>query len=58
MRKYLVFGLLLCIILIATLSGSDNARVFAATKDVQAIKNGKVAYFKDVNSLLYDELNE
>ena len=58
MRKHLGFGLLLCVILIATLSGNYNSNVFAATKDVQAIKNGKVVYYKDVNSLLYDELNE
>ncbi|WP_397536663.1 nitrous oxide reductase accessory protein NosL [Rummeliibacillus pycnus] len=58
MRKYLGFGLLLCVILIATLNGNHHSNVFAATKDVQAIKNGKVVYYKDVNSLLYDELNE
>lgn len=58
MRKHLGFGLLLCVFLIATLSGNHSSSVFAATKDVQAIKNGKVVYYKDVNSLLYDELNE
>ncbi|MFJ8262855.1 nitrous oxide reductase accessory protein NosL [Rummeliibacillus sp. NPDC094406] len=62
MRKYLGFGLLLCVILIATLSGNHNSSVFAAATDantdVQAIKNGKVVYYKGVNSLLYDELNE
>ena len=58
MGKYLGFGLLICVILIATLNGNHNSSVFAATTDVQAIKNGKVVYYKDVNSLLYDELNE
>lgn len=58
MRKYLKWGLLLCVMLIATLSNNHNSSVFAATKDVQATKNGKVVYYKDVFSLLYDELNE
>lgn len=58
MRKYLKWGLLLCVILIATLSNNHNSSVFAATKDVQATKNGKVVYYKDIFSLLYDELNE
>lgn len=58
MRKYLGLGLLICVILIATLNGHQNSSVLAATTDVQAIKNGKVVYYKDVNSLLYDELNE
>lgn len=58
MRKYLRFVLLLSVILVATLNGNHNSSAFAATKDVQAIENGKVVYYKDVNSLLYDELNE
>jgi|GEM_PF-1958779 len=58
MKKYLGFGLLICVILVAFLNGNQNSSVFAATTDVQAIKNGAVVYYKDVFSLLYDEFNE
>ena len=58
MRKYLRFGLLICVILVAFLNGNQNPTVFAATTDVQAIKKGEVVYYKNVFSLLYDELNE
>ncbi|KOO51531.1 nitrous oxide reductase accessory protein NosL [Viridibacillus arvi] len=58
MKKYLGFGLLICVILVAFLNDNQNSSVFAATTDVQAIKNGEVVYYKDVFSLLYDELNE
>lgn len=58
MKKYLRFGLLICVILVAFLNGNQNSIVFASTTDVQAIKNGEVVYYKNVFSLLYDELNE
>lgn len=58
MKKCLGFGLFICVILVAFLNGNQNSSVFAATTDVQAIKNGEVVYYKDVFSLLYDELNE
>lgn len=58
MRKYLRFGLLVCVILVAFLSGNQNSTAFAGTTDVQAIKKGEVVYYKNVFSLLYDELNE
>lgn len=58
MKKYLVFGLLLCVTLIVFLNGNHDSRVFAAATDVQAIKNGEEVYYQDVFSLLYDELNE
>ncbi len=50
--------MLICIILVAFLNGNQNSTAFAATTDVQAIKNGGVVYYKNVFSLLYDELNE
>ncbi|MEK4229186.1 hypothetical protein [Solibacillus sp. FSL H8-0538] len=58
MKKYIGFVLFICVILVAFLNGNQNSSVFAATTDVQAIKNGEVVYYKDVFSLLYDELNE
>jgi hypothetical protein len=58
MRKYLRFGLLICVILVAFINGNQNSTVFAATTDVQAIKKGEIVYYKNVFSLLYDELNE
>lgn len=58
MKKYLRFGLLICVILAAFLTVNQNSSVSAATADVQAIKDGKVVFYKDVISLLYDELNE
>lgn len=58
MKKYIQFGLLIFVILVAFLNSNQNSIVFAATTDVQAIKNGEVVYYKNVFSLLYDELNE
>lgn len=58
MKKYIQFGLLIFVILVAFLISNQNSIVFAATTDVQAIKNGEVVYYKNVFSLLYDELNE
>ena len=58
MTRYFRLGLLICVILVVFLNGNQNSTAFAATTDVQAIKNEEVVYYKNVFSLLYDELNE
>lgn len=57
MRKYLGYGLLICVMLIALLNGNQPSSALAATTDVQAVKNGKAVYYKDLSSLLYEELS-
>ncbi|CAM5594221.1 putative protein OS=Lysinibacillus sphaericus OX=1421 GN=LS41612_14040 PE=4 SV=1 [Lysinibacillus sphaericus] len=58
MKKILRLGLLICVMVIAFLTGNQHSTALAAMTDVQVIKDGEVVYYKDVFSALYDELNE
>lgn len=58
MKNILRVGLLICVMVIAFLTGNQHSTALAAMTDVQVMKDGEVVYYKDVFSALYDELNE